>query len=87
MKFYTVINAALAALVGTASSAHAAATTTLNGEEEAPNLRRIAIDEKDEEPPWKPSKPSKWKPSKSSSRSGTSSSSSDDVSFAMPTYI
>ena len=86
MKFYTVINAALAAFVGTASSAHAAATTTLNGEEEAPNLRRIAIDEKDEEP-WKPSKPSKWKPSKSSSRSGTSSSSSDDVSFAMPTYI
>ena len=50
MKFYSVINAALAALVGTASSAHAAAaaTTTLNGEEEAPNLRRIAIDEKDD---------------------------------------
>ena len=49
MKFYPVINAALASLVGTASSAHAAAaTTTLNGEEEAPNLRRIAIDEKDD---------------------------------------
>ena len=43
MKFYTVINAALAH-----AHAAAAATTTLNGEEKAPNLRRIAIDEKDD---------------------------------------
>ena len=54
MKLYTVIIAALATLVGTASSAHAAAaaTATLSDEEETPNLRRIAIDEKDDRELW-----------------------------------
>ena len=51
MKFYTVIATLAAAVLGTTSSAHAAAaaaTTALRGEEEAPNLRHIAIDEKDD---------------------------------------
>ena len=51
MKFYTVIATLAAAVLGTASSAHAAAA--LSGEEEAPNLRHIAIDEKDDRELWK----------------------------------